>query len=531
MSWLDILGSIFEVGSTAAGASSGSGIGLSGLAGILGPITGAATPSASSPKANYLLTALGELARSYKATPLAGATEDEIKRANRENLIAGTLGALMTGYGQYSQQEANKQALVGLADILAKGPQTPQGPVRPGETMAPISMSQQLAQWTQQNPQMAELGIKALESARTNEAKIAVEQAKALRKAMEGPSDLSLLQQAELLGVQPEDRANWMAQKRQELQSQALQGFNQPSFVAPSRPTVGGTTQPTEPTTSRDVVLPPGTDMDAITKALQGQGILKAEGELGADGVIRPTTPAPSYGAPGTTRELEMRGIEQQKTQKESELFRKNKKDSLDEVMRSARQAKVIEASGTLAQAQESLKSSLDKGKPLTLQQQERLLAILARATDNSMFAEGEAARVRSSLLGKLGAIQNELKGYTSKEPIPLPESATKEIISEFNNLSVRIEDQLDSLEGTYKSLMSAYGTPDQSTTIFGQQKQKLGGYKDYFQSKIGDVGVSQFAAPSTMQAAGGGTDDEIIRQLGLPRGTRILRRIPANAR
>lgn len=183
MSWLDILGSVFNVSSAAAGASSGGGGGLSGLAGILGPITGASTPSASSAGTNALLMALGGLASKYKATPLAGATEDEIKRANRENLIAGALGALMTGYGQYSQEQAKQQALGGLADILAKGAQTPQGPVQPGQTMAPVPMSQQIAQWTQQNPQMAELGIKAIETAQANETKQALEALKAQQRA------------------------------------------------------------------------------------------------------------------------------------------------------------------------------------------------------------------------------------------------------------------------------------------------------------------------------------------------------------
>src|SRR5574343_1943603 len=140
MGIFDSLGSLFGGGSTASAGATGYGA-SSGMPWLQG---------------------LAMLAQSFKATPRPGASQKDMDKANRINMLTGLLGAGAGMYAQRQDQEAKQTALQGLFDIYKNQGmnQNMQGPTMPGEMPLDAGLSQRIFAWGQQNPGLSEQAMK-----------------------------------------------------------------------------------------------------------------------------------------------------------------------------------------------------------------------------------------------------------------------------------------------------------------------------------------------------------------------------------
>lgn len=114
----DWLNTLLNLGGTAA-AASGSGGSTGGLLASLGSIFGEASPQGNRPGLGLALSGLGQLASKFQATPNEGATEEDVKKANRYNMIAGILGGLGQIAGGEIARQSQSEAKGELAKILS----------------------------------------------------------------------------------------------------------------------------------------------------------------------------------------------------------------------------------------------------------------------------------------------------------------------------------------------------------------------------------------------------------------------------
>lgn len=158
-----LLSSLFSVGSAAAGSQDGGSTG--GILSSLGSIFGEASPQGNRPGLATALSGLGQLAGSFRATPNEGATEEDIKKANRYNMLAGILGGIGTIAGGELGRRYQDEGKSELAKILGGAGTT---------TGQEIPTSQKLAKWIEQYPTLAsdetlklQLGMQEKEADRT----------------------------------------------------------------------------------------------------------------------------------------------------------------------------------------------------------------------------------------------------------------------------------------------------------------------------------------------------------------------------
>jgi hypothetical protein len=111
-----------------------------------------------------LISAVGNVAGRARWTPRADATASDIRRANRNNMLAQLLGAGAQAYQGYQEQ----QAYGSLADLIKQGSMT--------TTMPQSPLSSQIFGWGQANPQFAKtataLGLDQLQKEQQNAAEI-----------------------------------------------------------------------------------------------------------------------------------------------------------------------------------------------------------------------------------------------------------------------------------------------------------------------------------------------------------------------
>jgi hypothetical protein len=140
MGIFDSLGSLFGGGSSASAGATGYGA-SSGIPWLQG---------------------LAMLAQSFKATPRPGASQKDMDKANKINMLTGLLGAGAGMYAQRQDAEAKQTALQGLFDIYKNQGmnQNMQGPTMPGEMPLDAGLGQRIFAWGQQNPGLSDQAMK-----------------------------------------------------------------------------------------------------------------------------------------------------------------------------------------------------------------------------------------------------------------------------------------------------------------------------------------------------------------------------------
>ena len=244
---------------------------------------GSSAPSA--PSSSYLdwgsiLQGVGQLASRVEMVPGAGALDEDIRKANRFNLIAGLLG----GAGQIagSQMQASERRGLGqdLSAILSgKGTYTGEA-IKKGEypeslvgktledgivpPPAPQSKSAALFglinKYPNQASQILELGSKiqtAENEAATAAQKRQFEMMDLARKAATGGlKEIDLYNIAESRGILPEDRASWVAAEKQRRAQEGLASLGMFGFGAPKQPASANLEQMTAPEVTGSQSIP-----------------------------------------------------------------------------------------------------------------------------------------------------------------------------------------------------------------------------------------------------------------------------------
>jgi hypothetical protein len=244
---------------------------------------GSSAPSA--PSSSYLdwgsiLQGVGQLASRVEMVPGAGALDEDIRKANRFNLIAGLLG----GAGQIagSQMQASERRGLGqdLSAILSgKGTYTGEA-IKKGEypeslvgktledgivpPPAPQSKSAALFglinKYPNQASQILELGSK-IQDAEAAAATAAQERQfkmmdLARKAATGGLREVDLYNIAQLRGILPEDRASWVAAEKQRRAQEGLASLGMFGFGAPKQPASANLEQMTAPEVTGSQSIP-----------------------------------------------------------------------------------------------------------------------------------------------------------------------------------------------------------------------------------------------------------------------------------
>jgi hypothetical protein len=241
---------------------------------------GSSAPSSSYLDWGSILEGVGKLASRVEMVPGAGALDEDIRKANRFNLLAGLLG----GAGQIagSQLQASEKRGLGqdLAAILGgKGTYTGE-PIKKGEypeslvgktledgivpPPAPQSKSAALFglmnKYPNQASQILELGSKiqtAENEAATAAQKRQFEMMDLARKAATGGlKEIDLYNIAESRGILPEDRASWVAAEKQRRAQEGLASLGMFGFGAPKQPASANLEQMTAPEVTGSQSIP-----------------------------------------------------------------------------------------------------------------------------------------------------------------------------------------------------------------------------------------------------------------------------------
>jgi len=241
---------------------------------------GSSAPSSSYLDWGSILEGVGKLASRVEMVPGAGALDEDIRKANRFNLLAGLLG----GAGQIagSQIQASEKRGLGqdLAAILGgKGTYTGE-PIKKGEypeslvgktledgivpPPAPQSKSAALFglinKYPNQASQILELGSK-IQDAEAAAATAAQERQfkmmdLARKAATGGLREVDLYNIAQSRGILPEDRASWVAAEKQRRAQEGLASLGMFGFGAPKQPASANLEQMTAPEVTGSQSIP-----------------------------------------------------------------------------------------------------------------------------------------------------------------------------------------------------------------------------------------------------------------------------------
>lgn len=127
---------LLSLGASLFGSSQGAGAG-GGQSGFLSSLLSSGPSTSTSPTSSTdwgsILSAIGQTAGQFKATPRAGASRKDIEKANRINLLTGLLGGGAQIAGGLMSQQRKGEAYSALGDILG-GKATATGqPITPSE--------------------------------------------------------------------------------------------------------------------------------------------------------------------------------------------------------------------------------------------------------------------------------------------------------------------------------------------------------------------------------------------------------------
>jgi hypothetical protein len=241
---------------------------------------GSSAPSSSYLDWGSILEGVGKLASRVEMVPGAGALDEDIRKANRFNLLAGLLG----GAGQIagSQLQASERRGLGqdLSAILSgKGTYTGEA-IKKGEypesllgktlengivpPPAPQSKSSAIFglmnKYPNQASQILELGTKIQDAegkAATAAQERQFEMMDLARKAATGGlKEIDLYNIAESRGILPEDRASWVAAEKQRRAQEGLASLGMFGFGAPKQPASANLEQMTAPEVTGSQSIP-----------------------------------------------------------------------------------------------------------------------------------------------------------------------------------------------------------------------------------------------------------------------------------
>ena len=274
------------------GSGEGAAAGSSGGASWIGP----------------LISALGSVASKTKWTPRRDATQEDIDKANRNNMLMALLGAGAEAYGNYQQQEA----MGSLSDVFAKGGMTTTASGLPGTEPKQLGLAESIFEWGKQNPQFAAKALELGSAAQQQDKENRIAAAKALGK---GPGNWGLTQDyqaariGEALDMGPAANLAQMQEQKEAFEKQARAQEDQRrailgdllGTVTPGRPmtSVAPQAQPATAQQATPSILPPA-DMGQFI-----QGLAKAD----RGGQEFNVTVAPGANMDAAVRALEQEGL------------------------------------------------------------------------------------------------------------------------------------------------------------------------------------------------------------------------------
>lgn len=490
MALSDILSALFSVGSAAAGSQGGGSTG--GILSSLGSIFGEASPQGNRPGLATALSGLGQLAGSFRATPNEGATEEDIKKANRYNMLAGILGGLGTIAGGELGRRYQDEGKAELAKILGGAGTT---------TGQEIPTSQKLAKWIEQYPTLAsdetlklQLGMQEKEADRT------LKQMDVLRKAMTGGlREVDLYNIAESRGVLPEDRAAWVERERQKraqegLSSLGLMGLKLPQQSATAEFTQAPSPTATGGTIAQDILrkADKGQEFDITVPADQAESVMKGLEQSGYQ--EQPVTAKPNF---ATTEE--QRGAERRQEQESRTKSREEGKAFLDFYAINKEPFTDLQRQSTEApKTYDTIVSQLMSDDPSV--QQNGLTALLA-ARDESVVQIGELDRFNETVYTPLEKLNRQAQALFGKR-LPLSQNIRDALIASAKDVRDIKMQAGDAADKSIRKASEENALGNRKISGISEYRKNYKSIRDWLGEKNRDQNNPIMSTPNSVQIA-----------------------------
>lgn len=197
-----------------------------------------------------LISAIGSTASKAKWTPREDATQEEIDKANRNNMLMSLLGTAAQAYGGYREQ----QGMTGLAEALKTGQMTSTTP----QGAAQISQADRILDYGIKNPEFAKTAIGIAQPMQTAESEQRAKMIQALMKSAKRPGlyeESQLSQMGKNYGLNPQELSDFIREGKQKLEAEAdAQDASRRSMIERLYP--GVMPSISAPTTTQPVTAP-----------------------------------------------------------------------------------------------------------------------------------------------------------------------------------------------------------------------------------------------------------------------------------
>lgn len=398
------------------------------------------TPSSSGLDWGSILQGVGQLASRVEMVPGAGALDEDIRKANRFNLLAGLLGGGAQLAGGQMQAARKAGMLKDVSDILS-GKQTTTGqaiePAFAGTSATPTATAEAMAP-TLQTPQSTSAALYGLIDKYPGYApeiiKMAgdaqADQIKRMdiaRKAMTGGlREVDLYNIAESRGILPEDRAAWVENEKQKRAQGGLSSLGLMGVKLPQQSAIAEFTQPTTPPPAQNPVAQDilrkadkGQEFDITVPPDQAESVMKGLEQGGYK--EEPVTARPNFLTPE-----EQRGAKRRQQRETQETQRQEVKDVGEWYDRNKQPfVEIRQQSVNAPRTYDIIVSQLMSNDPSV--QQNGLTALLS-ARDESVVQIGELDRFNETVYTPLEKLNRQAQALLGKR-VPLPESIRNALI------------------------------------------------------------------------------------------------------
>jgi hypothetical protein len=513
-------------------------------------------PSSSGLDWGSILEGVGKLASRVEMVPGAGALDEDIRKANRFNLLAGLLGgagqiagsqlqasekrglgqdlaAILGGQGTYTGQPiapvspalATSQAAVssGVYPESLVGQAIPKSAVTtPVPAATPQSKSAALFglmnKYPNQASQILELGSKIQEAegkAATAAQERQFEMMDLARKAATGGlKEIDLYNIAESRGILPEDRASWVAAEKQRRAQEGLASLGMFGLGAPRQPAsanleqmtapevTGSQTIPTQPTKqqgqqniiAQDILskADKGQQFDITVPADQAESVMKGLEQGGYQ--EQPVTAKPNFSTPE-----EQRGFEKRQQGETREITKAEVKAVGEWFDRNKEPFSEVKQQSVNAPSKyDAIVRDLMSDDPSV--QQNGLTALLS-GRDDSVVQIGELDRFNETVYTPLEKLKRQAQGFLGKR-IPLPKNVRDALIKSARDIRDIKVQAGDAAEQSIMNAAIANASKDFSISGLSEYRKNYKSIKDWIEENNQDNNnsITQTLSPTVQQ-------------------------------
>lgn len=470
-------------------------------------------PSSSGIDWGAILQGVGQLASRVEMVPGAGALDEDIRKANRFNLLAGLLGGGAQLAGGQMQASEKAGMLKDVSDILS-GKQTTTGqaiePAFAGTSATPTATAEAMAP-TLQTPQSTSTALFGLINKYPGYApeiiKMAgdaqADQIKRMdiaRKAMTGGlREVDLYNIAESRGILPEDRAAWVENEKQKRAQGGLSSLGLMGFKLPQQSAIAESTQPTTPPPAQNPVA-----QDILRKADKGQEFDITVPPDQAESVMKgleqggyreePVTAKPNFLTPE-----EQRGAERRQEQESRTKSREEGKAFLDFYAINKEPFTDLQRQSTEApKTYDTIVSQLMSKDPSV--QQNGLTTLLA-SRDESVVQIGELDRFNETVYTPLEKLNRQAQALFGKR-LPLSENIRDALIASAKDVRDIKMQAGDAADKSVRKASEANARGDRKISGISEYRKNYKSIRDWLDEKNRDQNNSIMSIPSTGQTA-----------------------------